>query len=823
LPLGEWLLHGGTEFILTLHCSKRNVQDQLSDLLQHQPNTIRGRTVLPKGRLRLVRECRALRPVNESHSPQLPKETRRFSASCQEEKVALTEHTQPKFEWPWQVDQVLDSYGFGLVGQQKTVPAFNGYCQSANEWPCQVDQVLDPYGFGLVGQQKDQGVERFNFTDSKRREGIYFNTSKHLPIAESDNSCLVPMKQGTGVQGESALSITDNPSVESDRDFSCSSMSLSPVLEHQVLHQQEPNVERTDIPEKDPGDSSWIQSTSSISPAVSKVSTSRRNSCQSSIHSIGGLQARLPLKTDSCLEDVWSVMQNLTISGSSMYRDSASARKSSVTSTSTLTRSKRGFSSLEDIDENEQHGPWRPYSERRLLLPGDFAGGDITAPRFDHNDTVGLRRIADSKYLNDRLALLDYRFDQAKFVLDVDLRLYGEPYKDVDDSDDFGNSVLHVSTALRKPPAYLFGLIDMMTDIHSTNRAGQTFLHLLDQSLVKDTDPFHTLLSILHSKSFDFNQRDCLGRTPLHLIMQPWMDKSCLEHTLAQLSFLRVIVPTSRDSFGRTIMSQLKEAGISEERIQYLYALKQKIPVLPNYGARTAIETVADLLIYEQQASLLRTIRRAWSHPQEEDHAGRNGLHCLAEVSFTLPLPDTPPADSKQAVNSRRREELRALLKAGVDVNNYDKQGVTPLMSFIIHNRDDEDNVAFHTLLDLLCNAGADVHRRDRQGRSPLHLAVSLGKTIATHFLLRQGANIHARDIDGLGVIALGLKQSKLAKRSRTLYGQIMLCVSLVADSGGVAAPTFLYEWTSKENIQETKESRWALRPRRSIRKRDIP
>lgn len=71
---------------------------------------------------------------------------------------------------------------------------------------------------------------------------------------------------------------------------------------------------------------------------------------------------------------------------------------------------------------------------------------------------------------------------------------------------------------------------------------------------------------------------------------------------------------------------------------------------------------------------------------------------------------------------------------------------------------------------------GVNINRRGPTGETPLHIAVRLGRTAATKFLLSKNSNVHARD----GAVTLGHKYSKLAKTDETFYAQIFLCVSLV-------------------------------------------
>jgi hypothetical protein len=224
---------------------------------------------------------------------------------------------------------------------------------------------------------------------------------------------------------------------------------------------------------------------------------------------------------------------------------------------------------------------------------------------------------------------------------------------------------------------------------------------------------------------------------------------------------------------------------------------------LPNYGKHTFIETIEDLQLYEQHADLLRTILKACTEPRYEDLSGRNGLHCLAEVSLDLPIPGVafrPETNANDGNHRTPRERyLEDLLRAGVDPDNHDKRGDRPLMAFIRYLRVGEDDAVTTRILSRLCDAGADINRRDREGEAPLHIAVKLGRRAATKFLLNHEANIHARDSDGMGILRLGEANSKRAKRDESSYAQIMLCMALVANVGAVSRPTLLQEWASPQ------------------------
>jgi hypothetical protein len=140
---------------------------------------------------------------------------------------------------------------------------------------------------------------------------------------------------------------------------------------------------------------------------------------------------------------------------------------------------------------------------------------------------------------------------------------------------------------------------------------------------------------------------------------------------------------------------------------------------------------------------------------------------------------------------------VKALLAAGVDPNNYDNNGNTPLMAFVSNDRATESDDSITRILTLILEAGSDINRRNRQGETALHIAVELGRRTATGVLLAAGANVHARTRSGVGVLELGQRQCLKNKEDENLFGQIMVCMSLAASFEAASEPTILDEWGS--------------------------
>jgi len=416
--------------------------------------------------------------------------------------------------------------------------------------------------------------------------------------------------------------------------------------------------------------------------------------------------------------------------------------------------------------------------------------------------------------------------------------------KDVHEVDTFGNSIIHIAASLLAPPSYLISLINMGADVNSLNNAGQTFLHLIKPEVLEHRNDFCQLLEILTIRGFNFSQQDPLGQTPLHLLLRPWIRSDILHAIITQLDTLLVHrqMSTGRDCFGYTVIGQMNMQGAESSELNIAEInLEQAIlslacetetriadpnglqftksnsyrkdpnsknePSARNYENHPSIKTVEDLLKYEQHVDFWRTIVAAKHSPSVEDSNGRNGLHCLAEsspVSPDMPLPSALMDQVERFRNTVYADGsdhlegfVKALLAAGVDPNNYDKNGNTPLMAFVSNDRATENDESITRVLALVLEAGSDIGRRNRQGETALHITVKLGRRAATGTLLAHGANVHARTRSGLGVLELGQRQCLENKDDENLFGQIMVCMSLAASFEAVSGPTILDEWGS--------------------------
>jgi ankyrin repeat protein len=550
-----------------------------------------------------------------------------------------------------------------------------------------------------------------------------------------------------------------------------------------------------------------------------RIITFETESCRASDLNINSLRKGLAFKTESYLEDIISILHNFTTTGSTKSYsklDQGSSWNNSSNTPFALRKTDLHYTGTAE----KQTAPTVISQENVLLehalpLPGSFAR-QVANPR-KAGRTLVRKRANELRCLCETGASTGIRISHVCNNTEA---------IDIHQVDSFGNTALHIATASGSSPESLLHIINLGADIHALNSAGQTFLHLIPQILVKDCEHLGYLLTKLQNEGFKFHLRDDHGQTPLHPVTRHWMDKPALEGIAKSLLSSEITLPASRDNLGRTILGQMTDVGLEITEIDRLreraavqivvhsdntrvYGNESKISppqfnetenqCVPNYGPCTFIQTVEDLQINEYHSDLLRTIVRAGSLPQYEDTEGRNGLHCLAELSPNLlilcGLPLITTDEDTETTSTQREAYLSNLLKAGIDPDNCDKGGTTPFMAFITHTRNNEDDNTTLRILSRLCEAGVNINRRDRNGQTPLHLAVKLGKAAVTRFLLRSGANIHVRDSEGMGVIAMGQAHSKNPLNDGKMYAQIMMCISLVVGAGAVSAPTRLQEW----------------------------
>lgn len=84
----------------------------------------------------------------------------------------------------------------------------------------------------------------------------------------------------------------------------------------------------------------------------------------------------------------------------------------------------------------------------------------------------------------------------------------------------------------------------------------------------------------------------------------------------------------------------------------------------------------------------------------------------------------------------QNKQAVEQALEHGIDLDEYDEYGYTPLIEAIIANKTD--------IVELLLRRGANANSRDTTSRTPLHWAVDINNPKIVELLLKRDANINA-------------------------------------------------------------------------------
>lgn len=397
---------------------------------------------------------------------------------------------------------------------------------------------------------------------------------------------------------------------------------------------------------------------------------------------------------------------------------------------------------------------------------------------------------------------------------------------DFDNSDIFGNFLMHFLIARDVDHFYILQLVSANVNCRQRNHAGQTFLHLLNPTWLHDPNsglgPLTTLLRAFGQDLPFLLARDCYGRTFFHVLLSNIGDPTPLNQLLESSEFTLL-----RDAFG-SIPGYQAPMHLQPLRRAITSVMHEDTPMAA-YEQPSLPAVEPDLV--SSQARLLEFVNRARNDPKLEDPNGRNGLHCLAAaiLSNTSLLrkaggvkDDSEPAATRQedvAESNKKRKrdapaslkhedsskgrlELREkivdiLLDANVNVNHYDLDGNTVLMAFVAQLPEDDDYKVPVSILELLIKAGADVNARNRRGETALHIAVRRGRKLAMRTLVQHRANVHVRDAAGRSVLDVADEMVRAGDSGgNKAYMHYEACRAWLSGQGlAVQNPSVIQEW----------------------------
>jgi ankyrin repeat protein len=384
--------------------------------------------------------------------------------------------------------------------------------------------------------------------------------------------------------------------------------------------------------------------------------------------------------------------------------------------------------------------------------------------------------------------------------------LDGPSSANLSSTDAFGNTALHLVASLEGHQDLLLSILPRADDVSATNASGQTFLHVLDASwfvgCAEAKSPLRQLLTSIDGSEIVYAQ-DMYGRTFCHHATHLVDSERDMTTILSMFDVTRI---DRRDAFGVNPVDSLGTAGKKAVRTGAAR------PFLADESTQAG-QSGSSLLSYH--AHLVQIIQSSYNNPWIEDDEGRNGLHCLAEAILdqrTLEEQQQHSADDSGSSSKPRRKlqkrlpedhlaarlrHLEGLLSIpGIDPNHYSTAGQTPLMAFIEHIADDQEDRSrtLRSILETLVMRGARLEARNRAGETPLLLAARLARKVALQVLLERGADAQVRDARGrdvLEVIDEEIRNCALVRQDADederlrLYGRLMACRAILTGKEG--------------------------------------
>ncbi|KAJ8132482.1 hypothetical protein O1611_g1141 [Lasiodiplodia mahajangana] len=426
-----------------------------------------------------------------------------------------------------------------------------------------------------------------------------------------------------------------------------------------------------------------------------------------------------------------------------------------------------------------------PFSATHAV-PGDFLNAELFTRRHQcasqsptHEAGLCWCKVADNIF---RMQRLWATFQVPGSIFDPNLTtrdLFGNTmFHHLATKEDIQDQFLHlVSQALHNP----------RLPIRYSNTAGQTFLHVLHRSWFQEGSRLNELFHMLQTSSFNVFATDVYGRSFYHMMrlrgstQYPGRPTDIYRMNRRDAFGMKPIdtqpSPSSNHAFSHNQTTQGTSTTTSA-------ALGRSIPRINTQTGATEENLHVHTELLKVLVSAVGVDHASSPNPQNEDSQGRNGFHCLAEVNLCL-SPGTPNHNSRVYIkeehrpacqghnkrkhnddekidlprttaNNQRLDYIRGLIIAGVDANQYDKQGNTPLMSFVVNSSDatkyekEESEIVIRALVQ---EAGAKLESRNRNGETVLHLAARYGKPSALRVLLELGANPHTRNAQGFGIL----------------------------------------------------------------------
>jgi ankyrin repeat protein len=305
--------------------------------------------------------------------------------------------------------------------------------------------------------------------------------------------------------------------------------------------------------------------------------------------------------------------------------------------------------------------------------------------------------------------------------------------------DKHNNTLLHWAILVRnfKLPRIL---LQNGADANAKNDHGQTPLHVMSESDIKDGGDILNLVLLLLKHDAAANSRDVNNETPLHLAIERNRCK------LAEILLEHDADADAENIDGETPLHTLSESDSIKDGgdILNLVLLLLKHGAAVNSRSKNG-RTPLHLAVLRNRLELAKILLENGADAGAETNDGQSPLHVLSEEDIN---------DAGDILNL-----VQLLLKHGAAVNSRSKNGCTPLHLAVLRNRLE--------LAKILLENGADAGAETNDGHSPLHVLSEKNINDAgdilnlVQLLLKHGAAVNSRSKNGLTPLHLALLRNR--------------------------------------------------------------